>query len=122
MKLISSTALLVSIGSLIACAAQQDAPETAESVSVGVAAELDPQTLQEIKLSAETVALAGAPTDSDGESDSDLVCRNERRPGSHISERHCYTRAALRQRSDEAQEWLRTGGAAGSITEVHSGR
>ena len=118
MKLISTTALLVSIVFLAACAAQREAPETAQLEPVEVAAQHDPQTLQEIKLNAETVALGQAPRDSDSE----VVCRKETRPGSHISERRCYTRAALRQRTDEAQEWLRTGGAAGSLTEVHSGR
>ena len=118
MKLISTTAPLVSIVFLAACAAQREAPETAQPETVDVAAQHDPQTLQEIKLSAETVALEPAGTNSDSE----LVCRQERRPGSHISERRCYTRAAVRRQAEEAQEWLRTGGTAGSITEVHSGR
>ena len=72
----------------------------------------DTETLQEIRLNAEQVALQRPPQDSD------VVCERIAPTGSHIPQRRCVTRAALREETEQAQEWLRSDGTRGGITEV----
>ena len=116
MKLISAGAVLASVFLLAACAAQPESIMTAQLEPVEpteAAAQYDPEVLQEIKTNARTVAIAP-------QVESDVVCQRVTPTGSHISERRCYTRQALRRQSEEAQEWLRSGGLRGSVSEVYS--
>lgn len=109
------TMALVAIlsGSLLAaCAARQDMPESADAQQANDAEAPDAETLQEIRLNAEQVALQRPPRDSD------VVCERIAPTGSHIPQRRCVTRAALREETEQAQEWLRSDGTRGGITEV----
>ena len=72
----------------------------------------DAETLQEIRLNAEQVALQSQPQDSD------VVCERVVPTGSLIPQRRCLTRAAMREETEQAQEWLRSDGSRGAITEV----
>ena len=96
---------------LAGCAGQ---PEVSGSASpqANDAAALDAETLREIRLNAERVALRHEPQDSD------VVCERVIRTGSLIPQRRCLTRAALREETEQAQEWLRSDGTRGAITEV----
>jgi hypothetical protein len=97
---------------LTACAAEQPAPEPALLVT---AVAHDPQTLQEIKVNVKTVAML--PTRPSA--DDDVICVREKTTGSHIATDRCYTREQQRRRNSEAQEWLRSGGLSGSVSEVY---
>ena len=106
------TTAIALVGLLTACAAQQ---ETARNVreSAETADRPDPQTLEAIRLSARNVALAPpAPQDSD------IVCERVTPTGSLIPQRRCLTREAQRQETEQAQEWLRSDGSQGAITEI----
>ena len=107
-------ALVAILGSglLAACAAQQEMSESADAAQASAGEAPDSGTLQEIKLSAEQVSLAPAPQESD------VVCERVVPTGSLIPKRRCVTRAALREETEQAQEWLRSGGTRGAITEV----
>ena len=113
MKLISAVAALASVFLLAACAAQPEPIVTAQLEPVDPSAQYDPEVLQEIKTNAKTVAIAP-------QLESEVVCQRVTPTGSHISERRCYSKQALRRQSEEAQEWLRSGGMRGSISEVYS--
>ena len=109
------TMALVAIlsGSLLAaCAARQDMSESADAQQANSAEAPDSETLQEIRLNAEQVALTRPPQESD------VVCERVAPTGSHIPQRRCVTRAALREETEQAQEWLRSDGTRGGITEV----
>lgn len=107
MKMNGSIALLLISGAglLGACATQQEAPATAEEP-------IDPQALEEIRINAEPVALVAAPPESE------VVCERVARTGSHLPTERCMTRSARRVETEEAQEWLRSNGQRGSLTEV----
>ena len=105
-------AALLGSGLLAACAAQQDMSESADAQQANAAEAPDSETLQEIRLNAEQVALTRPPQDSD------VVCERMAPTGSHIPQRRCVTRAALREETEQAQEWLRSDGTRGAITEV----
>ncbi len=107
-------ALVAILGSsvLAACATQQEVSESADAQQASAAEASDSETLQEIKLNAEQVSLARAPQDSD------VVCERVVPTGSLIPKRRCVTRAALREETEQAQEWLRSDGTRGAITEV----
>jgi len=109
-----SMALVAILGSglLAACAAQQDMSESTDAAQASAAEAPDSETLQEIKLNAEQVSLARPPQESD------VVCERVAPTGSLIPKRRCVTRAAMREETEQAQEWLRSDGARGSITEV----
>lgn len=109
------TMALVAIlgGSLLAaCAAQQEMVESADTQQASSAEAPDSDTLQEIRLNAEQVALTRPPQESD------VVCQRVAPTGSHIPQRRCVTRAALREEAEMAQEWLRSDGTRGGVTEV----
>ena len=109
------TMALVAIlsGSLLAaCAAQQELSESADTQQASSAEAPDSETLEEIRLNAEQVALTRPPQDSD------VVCERIAPTGSHIPQRRCLSRAALREETEQAQEWLRSDGTRGAITEV----
>ena len=99
-------------GLLAACATQQEVSESANAQQASAAEAPDSETLQEIKLNAEQVSLARAPQESD------VVCERVVPTGSLIPQRRCKTRAALREETEQAQEWLRSDGTRGAITEV----
>ena len=48
----------------------------------------------------------------------ELVCVEETSANSLIPKEVCYTRAELEQMSDDAREWMRTGGDFGTVTEI----
>ena len=98
---------------LTGCAAQQSAPDPAQLLTAVAG---DPQTLQEIKVNVETVALLPARPPADD----DVICVMEKTTGSHIATERCYTRAQQRRLNEEAQEWLRSGGQRGSVAEVYT--
>ena len=114
MELNRIMALVVLMGSglLAACAAQQDMSESADAQHSSAAEAPDSETLQEIRINAEQVALTRPPQESN------VVCERITPTGSHIPQRRCVTRAALREETEQAQEWLRSGGTRGSVTEV----
>jgi len=112
MKLISATALLAGVILLAACAAQPTALEIAQSAQADAAAQFDPETLEEIRLSAETISLPRSLADSE------VVCQRVQRVGSHMRRQVCLTRAEWRRQSEEAQEWMRSDGQQGAITEI----
>ena len=103
---------LMGSGLLAACAAQQDMSGSADAQQANAAEAPDSETLQEIRLNAEQVALTRPPRESD------VVCQRIAPTGSHIPQRRCVTRTALREETEQAQEWLRSGGTRGAITEV----
>ena len=96
---------------LAGCAGQQEVSGNAV-LQANAAEAPDAETLQEIRLNAEQVALQNQPQDSD------VVCERTAPTGSHIPQRRCLTRAALREETEQAQEWLRSDGTRGGITEV----
>lgn len=96
---------------LAGCAGQQEVSGSA-ALQANDAEAPDTETLQEIRLNAEQVALQRPPQDSD------VVCERIAPTGSHIPQRRCVTRAALREETEQAQEWLRSDGTRGGITEV----
>jgi len=96
---------------LAGCAGQQEVSGDA-ALQANDAEAPDAETLQEIKLNAEQVALTRPPQDSD------VVCERVVPTGSLIPQRRCVTRAALREETEQAQEWLRSGGSRGAVTEV----
>ncbi|MCZ0951111.1 MAG: hypothetical protein OXU28_01010 [Chloroflexota bacterium] len=96
---------------LAGCAGQQEVSGDA-ALQANDAEAPDAETLQEIRLNAEQVALQRPPQDSD------VVCERIAPTGSHIPQRRCVTRAALREETEQAQEWLRSDGTRGGITEV----
>ncbi len=100
---------ILGCGLLTACASQQEA---ADPQQANAAEAPDAETLQEIRLNAEQVALAREPQESD------VVCERVTPTGSHIPQRRCVSRAAMREESEQAQEWLRSDGTRGAITEV----
>ena len=95
---------------LAGCAGQQEVSGNESSQANAEAP--DAETLQEIRLNAEQVALQRPPQESD------VVCERIAPTGSHIPQRRCVTRAALREETEQAQEWLRSDGTRGAITEV----
>ena len=112
---LNRTMALVAIlgsGLLAGCAAQQDMSQSADAQQANAAEAPDSETLQEIRLNAEQVALTRPPQESD------VVCERIAPTGSHIPQRRCLTRAALREETEQAQEWLRSDGTRGGITEV----
>ena len=113
MKLVYASALLVNSVLVLACAPQPQLPQLVQPESADFAEQFDPQTLQEIRVTAKTVALA-RPTDSD------VICREVTPTGSHISKQRCDRRSALRRQREEAQKWLRTDGLDGSVSGVYS--
>lgn len=48
----------------------------------------------------------------------EVVCREVARTGSHIARRECFPRDASRRQSQEAREWLRSGGVEGSVSVI----
>lgn len=112
MKLVLASALSTSLILLAACAAQPRPPPAETLEPATNAAPYDPETVQELKTNAKVVALA--PTSAESE----IVCQREVPTGSHIARRRCYTKAALRRQTEEAQEWLRSRGRRGSINVV----
>ena len=100
---------ILGCGLLAACASQQ---EVADPQQASAAEAPDAETLQEIRLNAEQVALAPEPQQSD------VVCERIAPTGSHIPQRRCLSRAAIREETEQAQEWLRSDGTRGAITEV----
>ena len=96
---------------LAGCAGQQEVSGDA-ALQANDAEAPDAETLQEIRLNAEQVALTRPPQESD------VVCERVAPTGSHIPQRRCVTRAALREETEQAQEWLRSDGTRGGITEV----
>ena len=113
MKLIVAIALVAGVVLLAACAAQPGIPEAVQLAQVDVAAQHAPEVLEEIRLNAETINLYRMPTDSD------IVCQRAHRAGTHIRREICLTRAEWRRLSREAQEWMRTDGQQGSISQLH---
>ena len=99
-------------GLLAACATQQEVSPATDAQQASAAEAADSETLQEIKLNAEQVSLARSPQETD------IVCERVAPTGSLIPKRRCVTRAALREETEQAQEWLRSDGTRGSITEV----
>ncbi len=96
---------------LAGCAGQPEVPEDA-ALQAKDAEAPDAETLQEIRLNAEQVALQSQPQNSD------VVCERVVPTGSLIPQRRCMTRAAMREETEQAQEWLRSDGTRGAITEV----
>ena len=96
---------------LAGCAGQQEVSGNA-ALQANDAEAPDAETLQEIRLNAEQVALRRPPQDSN------VVCERITPTGSHIPQRRCVTRAALREETEQAQEWLRSDGTRGAVTEV----
>lgn len=45
----------------------------------------------------------------------DTVCRMEKRTGSNVRERRCYSRKELVQMSEEARDFMRTKGTRGAV-------
>lgn len=103
---------ILSSGLLAACATQQEMSGSADVQQANSAEPPDSDSLQEIRLNAEQVALTRPPQDSD------VVCERIAPTGSHIPQRRCLTRSALREETEQAQEWLRSDGTRGGITEV----
>ena len=114
MEVNRSMALVAVLGGslLAACATQQEMSEGTDAAQASADEAPDSETLQEIKLNAEQVALTRPPQESD------VVCERVAPTGSHIPQRRCVTRAALREETEQAQEWLRSDGTRGGITEV----
>ena len=103
--------VLVVAGLLAACAAQQDTlPAAGEQANL--ADQTDPQTLQEIRLNARNVPVAAVRQESE------VVCERVAPTGSHLPQRRCMTRKARRLETEQAQEWLRSDGSRGAISEV----
>ena len=96
---------------LAGCAGQQEVSGNA-ALQANDAEAPDDETLQEIRLNAEQVALTRPPQESD------VVCERVVPTGSLIPQRRCVTRAAMREETEQAQEWLRSDGTRGAITEV----
>ncbi len=113
MKPMQASAGLWLVLLLTACAGQQPAPDATQLVA---AVADDPQTLQEIKVNAKTVALLPARPPADD----DVICVEEKTTGSRIATNRCYTREQQRRQNEEAQEWLRSGGLSGSVAEVYT--
>ena len=103
---------MLGAGLLAACATQQELSESTNAQQASAAEAPDSETLQEIKLNAEQVSLALPAQESD------VVCERVVPTGSLIPIERCVTRAALREETEQAQEWLRSDGTRGSITEV----
>ena len=112
MNRVMALAAILSAGLLAACATQQETSGSADAQQASAAEAPDSETLQEIRLNAEQVALTRPPQESD------VVCERIAPTGSHIPQRRCLTRAALREETEQAQEWLRSDGTRGAITEV----
>ena len=110
-RIVALVAILCS-ALLAACATQQEVSDSADAAQASATEAPDSETLQEIKLNAEQVSLARAPQESD------VVCERVAPTGSLIPKERCVTRAALREETEQAQEWLRSDGTRGSITEV----
>ena len=82
---------------------------------------LDPGTLQEIRVSAETITLERAQSTSPTVEDKDeVICVNEPRLGSLIPQQRCATRAQLEREAEEGREWVRTDGEFGGMREVQT--
>ena len=103
--------VLIVAGLLTACAAQQNSPRNASS-QADLADQTDPQTLQEIRLNARNVPVAAVRQESE------VVCERVAPTGSLIPRRRCMTREARRLETEQAQEWLRSDGTRGAISEV----
>ena len=103
---------ILSAGLLAACAPQQDLPPATDAQQASAVEPPDSETLQEIRLNAEQVSLARPAQESD------VVCERVAPTGSFIPKERCVTRAALREETEQAQEWLRSDGTRGSVTEV----
>lgn len=103
--------VLIVAGLLGACAAQQNSPRNASS-QANLADRTDPQTLQEIRLNARNVPVAAVRQESE------VVCERVARTGSFIPRQRCMTREARRLETEQAQEWLRSDGTRGAISEV----
>ena len=99
-------------GLLAACATQQEMPGSANVLQASAAEAPDAETVQEIKGNAQQVSLTDLPRDSE------IVCQRITPTGSLIPKRRCMTRAALREVTEQAQEWLRSDGERGSVTEA----
>lgn len=112
MNRISILVAIFGVSLLAGCAAQQEMSPDADTQQVNSDEAPDSETLQEIRLNAEQVALQRPPQDSD------VVCQRVAPTGSHIPQRRCVTRAAQREEAEQAQEWLRSDGSRGAITEV----
>ena len=112
MNRVMALAAILSAGLLAACATQQEMSGSADAQQANAAEAPDSDTLQEIRLNAEQVALTRPPQESD------VVCERVAPTGSHIPQRRCQTRAALREETEQAQEWLRSDGTRGGITEI----
>ncbi len=108
------SALLLILGAVVlaSCAGQQETPTVAEAFDEAGEQVGDAQALEEIKINAKQVALAGVPPESE------VVCERVARTGSHLPTRRCTTRQVQRAEREEAQEWLRSDGQRGSLTTV----
>ena len=122
MKPIRASGGLWLVTLLTGCAAQQSAPDPTQLLTAvaddpqTLQVAHDTQTLQEITVNVETVALLPARPPADD----DVICVREKTTGSHIATDRCYTREQQRRQNEEAQEWLRSGGQRGSVAEVYT--
>ena len=114
MKLVYTTATLATGILLVACAAQPEPTNTAQLQQVEVATQRLGQTAD-----AKTVALTGTAARTASATNSGVVCRRVRPTGSYISKRQCLTREDWQLQAEQAQEWMRTDGISGSVSEVH---
>ncbi len=81
--------------------------------------ELDPNTLQEIRVRAETISLDQVSDSSSGEGN-EIVCVTEPSLDSRIPKRRCNTRAELDRIAAAGREWFRTEGTQGGMVEVNT--
>ena len=114
MKLNTGIALMVACGAVLlaSCAAQQGTVASGVAQSGDAAEPIDSEVLQEIKLNARNVPVAAVPKESE------IVCERVAPTGSFIPKQRCQTREARRQETEQAQEWLRSDGSRGAISEV----
>lgn len=114
MKANTGSSLLLIFGAFVlaSCATQQDMPAVAEASDEAGEQVNDAQALEEVEINARQVNLAEVP------SDSDVICERVAQTGSHLPKRVCTTRQTRRAETEEAQEWLRSGGERGSLTTV----
>ncbi len=97
---------------MAACASQPEMSGSTDGPQASASEAPDSEQLEEIKQNAEQVSLARVPRGTD------VVCERVVPTGSFIPERRCQTRTAMREETEAAQEWLRSDGTNGAISEV----
>jgi len=114
MRAIAAFIQVCLVAFFLGCASQPTPEPTqlAQASPENSQAATDEESVEELRQNSQTVAISpGTPND-------DVYCVMEKRTGSHMREERCYSRSAQQRVNREAQEWLRTGGQRGSISNI----